>query len=256
MGSILRVGTVFGLALLIGTAVAAAQEGSVAVETQPAAVETLSAPTSAPDTLTLGWMFREGGAILWVIGALSFVTVVWAVYLFLTVTPGREVPANFVRSALTQIRGRDLRSVYQMCEGHDSLFARVLRSGLRMTGHDRYVVQDAMESEGERGATALWQKISYLNNIGVIAPLLGLLGTVWGMIYAFGGIAMSQEEIRQLKMAEGVAKAMITTLAGLCLAIPTLGVYYYLRGRVIRIIAEVEARASEIIELLTRSQES
>ena len=108
-----------------------------------------------------------------------------------------------------------------------------------------------MESEGERGATALWQKISYLNNIGVIAPLLGLLGTVMGMIGAFGAIAYNDTENRSLVMAYYVAQAMITTAAGLMLAIPAMLVYYYLRGRVVKIVAEVEAQATEFVELLS-----
>jgi biopolymer transport protein ExbB len=119
-----------------------------------------------------------------------------------------------------------------------------------MHGHDRYVIQEAMESEGERGAAALWQKISYLNNVGVIAPLLGLLGTVWGMIGAFGAIALSDTESRGLLMAYNVAQAMVTTAAGLMLAIPAMVAYFYFRGRVVKIIALVEAQAAELVDLL------
>jgi biopolymer transport protein ExbB len=124
-----------------------------------------------------------------------------------------------------------------------------------MVGHDRYVIQEAMESEGERGATALWQRISYLNNIGVIAPLLGLLGTVWGMIGAFGSLAMDDSQRKSVTMAYSVAQAMVTTAAGLMLAIPAMVVYFYLRSRVIKIVSEVEARSSEIMELLTQGEE-
>ena len=112
-----------------------------------------------------------------------------------------------------------------------------------------------MESEGERGAAALWQKIAYLNNIGVIAPLLGLLGTVWGMIGAFGAIAFDDSNVKGLTMASNVSQAMITTAAGLVLAIPTLMVYYYLRGRVLTVLSLVEAQASEFVELIVRNQE-
>jgi biopolymer transport protein ExbB len=139
-----------------------------------------------------------------------------------------------------------------MCEGRDELLANVIKSGLKMVGHDRYVIQEAMESEGERGATALWQRISYVNNVGAIAPLLGLLGTVWGMIRAFGAIAFNDAQSRGINMAFSVSQAMITTAAGLMLAIPALLAYYYLRGRVIKIIAEVEAQASEVVEALSR----
>ncbi len=216
-----------------------------------------AAPASAPQQMTLWMIMQAGGSILWVIIVLSIVTVIMVVYYLLTVTTSREVPANFVKRAMSQLQAGDLRGAYQMCEGRDEIIANVLRAGLKASGHDRYVIQEAMESEGERCATALWQRISYLNNIGVIAPLLGLLGTVWGMIGAFSAIAYSDASARGLTIASGVAQAMITTAAGLILAIPTLAVYYFLRGRVIRIISVVESQATEMIDILTsRSRES
>jgi biopolymer transport protein ExbB len=197
-------------------------------------------------------MIVAGGTILWVIMALSVVGMIMAIYFLATVTPAREVSDQFVRRAHAQIRSGDLRGAYQMCEERDELIANVLRAGLKMHGHDRFVIQEAMESEGERGAAELWQRISYLNNIGHIAPLLGLLGTVWGMIGAFGTMAYDDSGVKSIIMALNVAKAMITTLGGLLLAIPMMAVYFYLRGRVVRIISEVEAQSTEFIELLTR----
>ncbi|HPG68442.1 MAG TPA: MotA/TolQ/ExbB proton channel family protein [Candidatus Hydrogenedentes bacterium] len=263
-----------GLVLALGFA-GMAQDAApeVAPEVAPEAVaETvpdpvLSEPASSdalaplPDgvvevhQLTLMDMIEQGGAILWVIMALGFVALVMSVYFFFTVTAKREVPPNFLKRTLSQLRSGDLRGAYQMCEGRDELLVNVVRAGLKMAGHDRYVIQDAMESEGERGATALWQKISWLNNIGVIAPLLGLLGTVWGMIQAFSVIALDNAQVKSMAMAFSVSKAMITTAGGLLLAIPVLFVYYYMRGRVIKIIAEVEAHSSVVVEVLTRGQE-
>ncbi len=112
-----------------------------------------------------------------------------------------------------------------------------------------------MESEGERGAAELWQRISYLNNIATIAPLLGLLGTVWGMMRAFSAIALDTAQVKGITMAYSVSQAMITTAAGLLLAIPTMAVYFYLRGRVVRIVADIESRASEFIELLSEQRD-
>ncbi len=235
-----------------GDASGAQTEAAGAAAPQPAeAPATSETPPGQFRQMTLWDMFRQGGPILAVIVVLSVIAAIMAVYFFLTVTPRREVPAQFVKRAHTQIRAGDLRGAYQMCEGRDELIANVLRAGLKMHGHDRYVIQEAMESEGERGSAALWQKISYLNNIGVIAPLLGLLGTVWGMIGAFSAIAMNDSEARSLAMAYNVAQAMITTAAGLMLAIPAMVIYYYLRGRVVKIVAEVEAQATEFIELLS-----
>lgn len=210
----------------------------------------VQAGSTPPRTITLWWMLQKGGVINWIILGMSVLTVIMMLYFFITVSPRREVPLSFVKMAHAQIRAGDIRGAYQMCEGRNELLPRVLQAGLRMAGHDRFVIQDAMESEGERGATELWQKISYLNNVGSIAPLLGLLGTVFGMIRAFGAIAFIDSQAKGLIMAEGVAQAMITTAAGLSLAIPAMLAYYYLRGRVNRIIAEVEAHASELIEAI------
>lgn len=205
--------------------------------------------------MTLDVMIRQGGVILWVIIALGFVALVMSIYLFLTVTPRREAPTKFIRRVANIIRTGDLHGAYKLCEGRDELIARVIHAGLKKSGHERYVIQESMESEGERGAAALWQRIAYLNNIGVIAPLLGLLGTVWGMIGAFSAIAFDDSNVKGLTMASNVSQAMITTAAGLVLAIPTLMIYYYLRGRVLTVLSLVEAQASEFVELIVRNQD-
>ena len=202
-------------------------------------------------TMTLWDMVKSGGPVMIIIMLLSVAALGMAIYFLVTLTPNREVPIQFVKRAQAQIRGGDLRGAYQMCEDRDEFIANVLRAGLRMHGHDRYVIQEAMESEGERRAMALWQKISYLNNIGVLAPLLGLLGTVISMIGAFGAIAYNDAQSKSLVMAYNVAQAMVNTAAGLALAIMSLIFYYYLRGRVVTIIALVEAHASEFVELLS-----
>lgn len=243
------------LAILAFWGMSAAQEVSPADEPGTGAdAAALDIPTSNPQTLDLWTMIKQGGIILWIIMGLSVFTVGMAVYLLLTVTVSREAPSTFVKRALTQLDNGEFAGAYQMCEDRAEMAALVLRAGLKVEGHDRYVVQEAMESEGERCATALWQKISYLNNVGAIAPLLGLLGTVWGMIGAFGAMALNDATARSLTMAYSVAQAMVTTAAGLMLAIPALVIYYYLRGRVIQIIARVEALSTEFVEYLERRQ--
>ncbi len=215
-----------------------------------------AASSMAGQQVTLLLMVKWGGAILWITIAMGFAAMAMAIYFILTVTPKREVPPTLAKRLLGQIRAGDLRGAYQSCEGRDEMLANVARAGLKMAGHERYVIQEAMESEGERGAMTLWQKISYLNNIGVVAPLMGLLGTVWGMVLAFSSIAADNAQVKGIAVASNVSKAMICTVGGLVVAIPSFVVYYYLRGRVVKIIAEVEAQASEIVELLARGRET
>ncbi len=202
--------------------------------------------------LTLWDMIKAGGVILWIIGGLGFIGLVWALYLLLTLTPRRELPATLIRRLFHLLQAGDYKGVMELCEGRDELITKMVYAGVKLVGHDRYVIQDAMESEGERGASVLWQRISYLNNIAVLAPLLGLLGTVWGMMQAFGAIAFNEAQVKSLTMAYSVATAMVTTAGGLVVAIPAMAIYFYLRGRVNRLIAEVEAVASEMVELILR----
>jgi biopolymer transport protein ExbB len=206
--------------------------------------------------ITLGTMLQQGGVILWVIMGLSVATLAMAIYFIMTVSVAREAPRNLADQIFQKLRKGDLRDAFEICAGREELLAKVFRAGLKAARHDRYVVQEAMESEGERGAAALWQKVSYLNNVAVIAPLLGLLGTVWGMIQAFGAIALDNSQVKGLRMAESVAQAMITTAGGLMLAIPAFVVYFYLRGQVVKITAEVEAQATELIEVLEESDDA
>ena len=214
----------------------------------------LSGP-SDPQTLTLWDMVEHGGPILWVILGMGFIALVLALYLMMTVSVFREAPNSLYKRARTQIGKGELRAAYKMCDARDEMLARVVCAGLQMAGRERYVIQEAMESEGERGATALWQRISYLNNIAQLTPLLGLLGTVWGMMQAFGSIAFDEAQVKGINMAYSVSTAMVTTAAGLAVAIPVLAVYYLLRGRVTRIIATVEAQASELVEIIHEAEE-
>lgn len=223
---------------------------------EPAAPVPASSPDKAGGPMTLMMMIEHGGFVLWVILAFGFVSLVLSIYYLLTLTPRREAPKTLVKRAHGMLHAGDLRGAYQMSQERDEYLALVLRAGLKMAGHERFVIQEAMESEGERGATALWQKISYLNNIASLTPLLGLLGTVWGMMQAFGAIALQDSQVKTLTLAYSVSLAMITTAGGLLVAIPSLAVYFVLRGRVIKIISVVEAHASEFVELIVKESDA
>ena len=232
---------------------AAAQETAPAPAASPAAPSPATAeaaPAPVKTQLTLMDMIQHGGNVLYVILALGFFAVVWALYLLFTVTVRREVPPSLSKRARAQIRAGELREAYLMCEERDELLANVLGAGLKMAGHDRFLVQEAMESEGERGAAVLWQRISYLNNMATLATLLGLLGTVWGMMLAFGSIALNDAQVKTLSMAYSVSTAMVTTAAGLAIAIPAMAVYFFLRGQVLKIVASVEMECTDLVDLI------
>jgi len=256
-GSITFLTLALVVAALVVPCALAAEEAAAPPPTPSADVtHPISPVDSEVQPITAMTLISWGGWILWITMAGGFAALVMALYFTLTLTPKREVPPTFVRRLMAQLHSGDYRGAYQMCEGRDELFANVMRAGLKMHGHDRYVIQEAMESEGERCAAAMWQRISWLNNIGMIAPLMGLLGTVWGMVLAFSNIASTSAQVRSLAVAENVSKALVTTVGGLVVAIPSLCVYYFLKGRVTKIVAAVEAQATEVIEVLTKGRES
>ena len=208
--------------------------------------------TQAPGAVTLMQMFQWGGVILWLMLALAVLALAWAFYCFFTVTVRREAPSNFTKRVITHLSKSDVKGALQMCEDRDELLVRVIRAGLRKTSHEWYVIKDAAESAGERGASRLWLKVSHLRSVGHIAALLGLLGTTWSMLQAFNGVAAENAHVRELAMAAAISKAMVTMTAGLCIATGAVTIYYYLRGRVIRIVAEVQAQAGEVLEMITQ----
>ena len=107
-----------------------------------------------------------------------------------------------------------------------------------------------MEAVGRREAESLMRRVRYLSDIGTIAPMLGLLGTVLGMIQAFNFIAFDISAVKPVALASAVAQALVTTAAGLIVAIPCMGFFFYFRGQLQSIVAQVEEFAVEIADTI------
>src|SRR6185369_11112791 len=112
-------------------------------------------------------------------------------------------------------------------------------------------VEQAILDEGERAAVALRKNVRLFNAVATITPLLGLLGTVFGMIRAFNDIAGSQAMGRPELLAAGISEALITTAAGLTVAIPALSLYLFFVSRVDQLIIEIDALGQEIVRLVS-----
>ena len=110
-----------------------------------------------------------------------------------------------------------------------------------------------MENCGRKEVATLWQNISYLADIATVAPMVGLLGTVLGMIQAFNVIAFQTAVVKPILLAGGVSKAMVTTAGGLIVAIPIMIFYAYFRGKVQEISSIVESYLTDIIKIVEGS---
>ena len=165
----------------------------------------------------------------------------------------KVVPRLFIERFLLQLRENalDRSEALGRCEDESSHIARVFAAAIRKWGKPAVEVEQAVLDEGERIANVLRRYLRVLNGVSTVSPLLGLLGTVWGMIQAFNVIATSPAMGRAEMLAGGISVALITTAAGLLVAIPALIFYLYFVGRVDSLIMEIDYYGQEIVNLIS-----
>ena len=149
------------------------------------------------------------------------------------------LPPDFVDDFESQLDGKDYQGAYNIARDHDSMVARVLTAGLTKLNRGYSEAVEGMQEVGEDENMSLEHRLSYLALIGSIAPMIGLAGTVTGMIDSFDEIANSVTQVEPAKLADGIQKALWTTLVGLGIAIPAMIAYSVLRNRVSRLVLEV-----------------
>lgn len=204
--------------------------------------------------MTLLKLIQAGGGIMFVIGALAILATALALFFALTLRVKRFVDSDFSSKLYTCLFQGDLEGAANLCGRKGGFIASVLSAGIEVDARERIAVAEAMQAEGARQSAVLWQRVTYLQDIAVLAPMLGILGTVLGMIRSFNAIAYSTSLVKPVALAAGVSQALVTTAAGLAVAIPTMFFYFIYRGRVQRIIAATEATAAQFLDKLVRAK--
>ncbi|MDQ3828800.1 MAG: MotA/TolQ/ExbB proton channel family protein [Candidatus Tectomicrobia bacterium] len=196
-------------------------------------------------TQGLQW-FARGGPIMYPILACSIIGL--AVFLERLAFLRRKhlLPQRFVRSVRLAWQQREFDTAWRLCQQQDVPLARILRAGLLKVKAGPQEVERAIEVSGSHEAGVLEANLRFLGAISNIAPMLGFLGTVTGLITAFNVIAVQGTGDPKL-MADGVSEALITTEFGLFVGIPALGAYHYLRGKVDRLLHEMEAITIDLL---------
>ncbi len=196
-----------------------------------------------------GWV---GMLIILVLVMLSLVAVYLIAEQIMTLRKGEVMPpglADEVRQLLSQGRLPDADAV---CRRKPSPLSFVLISGLSEIDFGWQAMEKAMEDAVSEQAAKLYRKIEYLSVIGNLAPMCGLLGTVTGMIFAFQQVAISQGTAGAADLAEGIYSALVTTVAGLVVAIPSLGAFAVFRNRIDQLIAESAYMAQHVFSPVRR----
>ncbi len=184
------------------------------------------------------------------IGICSFLLLVFVFERFVSLRRGRIVPGPFVNRFLDQLQDGELtrESALELCDKNSSPVSRLFASGIRKWGKPSVEVEQAILDEGERIGNQLRKYLRLINGISTVSPLLGLLGTVLGMIQAFDAIALvdSSQDPKAL-IALGISQALLTTAAGMAVAIPALIAYLYIAGSVDRRIMEIDSLGMEVV---------
>ena len=250
----------FGMKIFL-LLVAAATATSLLAQTPPPAISpaplvplTQMAPDS-PHTRTVLEAILQAGPVMYVLLGLSVFSVMLVFTYLMTIRRGAVVSNGFMATADALLRKRDHLGLLAVSNRHGEALARVVQKVLDFTtknpSADFQQVRDIAETEGTRVAANLNNRVTYLADIGMIAPLIGLLGTAIGIVKSFTALSADLGTARYALLSGGVSEALINTCAGLAIGIPAMIFYAFFRGRVQRLISDLESAVTHVLALLS-----
>jgi biopolymer transport protein ExbB len=203
---------------------------------------------------TLSGIFRAGGPMMWPLAICSVVVLMFAIERQVLLRRRRVIPKDFVTRFLEHIQSGqiDRPGALALCEQNGSPIAEVFAHGVRKWGKPSVEVEQAIIDGGERQISVLRKHLRALNTVATIGPLIGLLGTVYGMINCFNEFTNNASAANKLdNLSIGIGQALIATAGGLCVAIPALVLYMYFAGRVDAVVIEMDLLAQKLVNLIS-----
>ena len=239
---------VFAQEAVSPAAAAGGAGGAGELQLDPAAAE--SAPSAGLWQVIVGsgWL----GVVLWLALLGDSIAAAWlAIDFFITINPKKIIPEGLINDVREAMEQGDVMKAVQRCEQDQGPLPSILQAGFRNVKEGFEVIQEQVGAAADLESEKLMQRVAYLNMCGSIAPMLGLLGTVQGMIMAFANLANSSAGAAQQGMlAMNIAQALWTTAAGLVVAIPAVSLYTYFKNRLSRIILTMEGMTMDLIKAL------
>ncbi len=232
--------------------------GVVGIETVAWAQAGESGGASEPEPAAGGFfsIIFSGGWVGFMIVALLFALSMTAAYLVfehvMTLRRGELMPEGLGDEVRNRLLAGQVEEASQLCHQRPSFLSFVLLNGLAEIEGGWPAVEKALEDATAEQSARLFRKIEYLSVIGNIAPMVGLLGTVTGMVFAFQQVAATQGSAGAADLAEGIYQALVTTVGGLLVAIPSLGAFAVFRNRVDQLVAEAAYVAQHAFTPLKR----
>lgn len=194
---------------------------------------------------------QAGGFLMWPIVLCSVIALSISVERYWALRRSRVIPADLLNKALSISKSPDKKQLQQLAK-HSPL-GRILATGLANVNADIFLINDRVEEAGRHVVHDLEKYLSGLSTIAAVTPLIGLLGTVIGMIDVFSNIMLAGVGQAQA-LAGGIAVALLTTAAGLMVAIPTLIVHRYFQRQVENLAIDLEKQAATFVETLRKQK--
>jgi biopolymer transport protein ExbB len=199
----------------------------------------------------LMWAIEASGPIGFCLLLLSIYFTALVIRLFMEFRMSEAVPPALVEKLDAAIKERKFQEAYDACRDNDSFLARVVRTGVANLPNGRAEAKEAMHDVTEEIVTGMEARISYLAIIGTLGPMIGLVGTIWGMIMSFQVIATAQgAQAKPAEIAEGISTALFITLEGVSLAVPAIYFHALFRNRIAKITMETTKVADRTINSL------
>jgi len=242
-----RIALLLAMVLLIRSAVLAqAPASGDAAASQPAATGTATDAAPPLPKLSPIDLFWKAGFFIWPLSFCSILSVALIIERFAALRRGRVIPSGFL-AGLKNVYAdprEDREQALRYCEEHDSPMARLIGAGIRRLPRGHAAAEKAIEDTGANETLKLRQNMRLLYSMGSIATLLGLIGTIAGMIKAFQ-VASVMGPGHADKLSEGIYEAMVNTFAGLAIAIVVTIFYYYFVGRIEKLVFEMNDAVNE-----------
>lgn len=187
------------------------------------------------------------GTIGWILWALSIFTLAIIVQYLISIRRENILPVAVLEQIRELFDEKQYGEAIEVTASEPSFLSYVIHAGLSDASHGYPAMERAMEEAAEERTTKLLRQIEWLNLIGNISPMLGLFGTVWGMIMAFQTLAASGGTADPKELSGSIGVALVTTLLGLAIAIPALAVYAMMRNRVDAVTSEAMVAGQDLI---------
>ncbi len=200
----------------------------------------------------IGEAFQQGGFAMWLIAASLAFSIGLTLERFLRLGQASLNGSAFMFEVQKYILGNDLDGAIRLCNGSgNAALARVIKAGLQRASRDQEQIQNALDAASLEVIPKLERNLPYLSLIANVATLLGLLGTISGLIKSFGAVALADPAQRQAILAAGISEAMNATAFGLVTAIGTMVVHSMLSSKAGRIVEEIDEYGVKLLDLLS-----